>query len=157
MGNWGIAETLWSSLGIAGVMLMWMTQVGPKQAVSHVAEWACTFGAKNPPLWLQSGTADRAVRHAAGIVLVIWVAGFVFVFDIGSLTVGQKLLFAIGCLLIVGAIVWRIVDFSVTPHQPDIPSRPVVPSPTEPPPDPPSSTSSNRRCNERKAALDLLG
>jgi hypothetical protein len=110
MQAWGVGESIWSALVIMAAVLMWASQVGPKQVVSHAAEWVCAFGIKNPPGWLKSENADRAVRHVAAIVILIWFAGLVFVFDIGAFQVGQKLLIAFGCLTILVAIVWRLIS-----------------------------------------------
>src|ERR1044072_329067 len=71
MQSWGLFEwTLAVLTGAAGVM-MWASQVGPKQAISHTAEWVTAIGFRNPPRWLVSTETDRAVRHIAALILLI--------------------------------------------------------------------------------------
>jgi len=97
-------------LGLIGALIMWATQVTPQQAVSHVSEWAKTFGLRDQPHWLKSENADRVIRHVATLL----VAGCVIygVFEIGQLgnaDLGIKVLFGIGCLGIVAAVLWHLI------------------------------------------------
>jgi hypothetical protein len=105
MHDWSIFEWLWATLSILGAGLMYATQVGPKQAVSHAAEWAFTFGVKNPPDWLKSQDADRVLRHVGWLLLVVcllaWSAQY---FDVGSMPLKTKSLFWLCALGTVAAI-----------------------------------------------------
>lgn len=101
---------LWVLAGIGG-LIMWGTQVGPKQAISHTAEWAQTFGVKEPPRWLKSEDADRTIRHIAFGTIAVCVALLLAnYFDVSSMRLMQKFLFGVGCFAILGAIAWSLVS-----------------------------------------------
>ena len=104
------ANYFWVFLaGIQG-LLMWGTQVGPKQAVSHAAEWAMTFGVKNPPSWLQSENADRFIRHIALLILIFSVCCLIAPhINLEKIQLGPKLLFGLSLAGIVGSIIWNLV------------------------------------------------
>ncbi len=51
---------------------MWCAQVGPKEAVLHLSEWASLAGVENIPPWLASRTADKWGFWIGLIALVSW-------------------------------------------------------------------------------------
>jgi hypothetical protein len=117
-------ETAWIIIGFAGAALMWATQVGPKQAISHAADWAVVFGCKNPPYWLRSENADRVLRHTGALILLVsvlylssqWIG-------IGNMRLGSKILFGIGAGALVGAIFWNLFGpniYSWLPRDPQV-------------------------------------
>jgi hypothetical protein len=118
-----LTDVLLWGLSALGGLIMWGTQVGPRQAVSHAAEWAKTFGVKKPPRWLQSEDADRTIRHIGlGIVVIcgeILLANYT---GAVAMSMGPKLLFAAGCAAMVGAVIWSL-------SKPGVSNSPVM-SPT---------------------------
>jgi hypothetical protein len=128
MGDY--SQYIWLVVGGLQGLLMWGTQVGPKQVVSHAAEWAAAFGIKNPPAWLRSESADRFIRHTALVILLVSVLGVAAPhIDLEKIQLGPKILFGISFLGMVGAIIWHLVagtptitavDASVRSPHPDL-------------------------------------
>lgn len=125
--------TLFLLTAFAG-LLMWATQVGPRQAVSHAAEWACAFGLRNPPGWLQSENADRVIRHAALLVIVICVLLALLQYSgIGKAPLGPRLLFALGFIFLAVSIVWSLLAVPVAPPAAEAPTSVPTPALVQPP------------------------
>ena len=104
-------ELIFTIGGLAGVMLMYLTQVPPKQAVSNIAEWAVALGWTNPPVWLKSKETDRVIRHAAGVLLLAWLIAAIFSYtDPTFMKLGPQILLALGVLSIGGALVWNFLS-----------------------------------------------
>jgi hypothetical protein len=62
----------WSTLGRAHHncgALMYVSQVGPDQAVSNLSQWAVKFGINDPPQWLKAKSTDRLIRRRGAIAL----------------------------------------------------------------------------------------
>lgn len=95
---------------ILGALLMWATQVGPKQVISHAAEWACTFGVRNPPNWLKSENADHVIRHVGLLLLLGWLLSAALSnIDIATMKLLPKILIAVGCLLAATGFAWNFL------------------------------------------------
>jgi hypothetical protein len=112
-------QAFWGVMGACQVVVMWATQVPPKQVISHAADWAKTFGIRHPPEWLESENADRLIRHVAAIILVFSIlAVTVPLVDLGKVALGPKLLFAGGIIAICAAIVWNLIAGSLPSPSP---------------------------------------
>jgi hypothetical protein len=74
-----ILSGIWFAFTLCVGATMWATQVGPKEAVSNLSEWAVKFGIENPPEWLKAKSVDRVVRRRAAIILgiLLLVGGFI--------------------------------------------------------------------------------
>jgi hypothetical protein len=56
---WRMPNVLKKLPGVAMAILALFSGVGPRNAGSHLAEWASLFGIENIPIWLTSTAADR--------------------------------------------------------------------------------------------------
>jgi len=111
-------QGLWSAAAILVGLLMWAARVPPEQAASSLAGWARVLGFRNPPAWLKTQAADRAVRHAAGVVLVLLCLAGLFLFlGAGAMQIGPKVTLVVGFVCIASAITWNY-------FQPDEPATP---------------------------------
>lgn len=103
---------------------MWASQTTPEQVVSNLALWLRPFGLTNPPPWLRSENADRAIRHVGLLVVSAGVTIILFqYFNVEKMALGPKVGFAIGCLFVGGSILWSFFDHPTTP--------PVTPDPAK--------------------------
>ena len=83
----------WIISVVAG-LLMWATQVSPKQAISNVADWAISLGVKHPPGWLKSPNTDYVVRHVAASLLagsLLYVVSQIF--EVANMRFGRNFFF----------------------------------------------------------------
>lgn len=70
MGDITVLGALWFVVTFITGAVMWAAQIGPKAAVSNLAQWVEWFHIK-PPGWLKSPRADRIVRRVGWLLLAI--------------------------------------------------------------------------------------
>jgi len=105
--------------------VMWAAQVSPTQARSNVSEWAAFFGLRNQPPWLRSRRADIIIFNSAAILLVLSLCGWLSLFlGVGSMQLGPKLLFGVGCLSLVASVAWHGVTKASEPIS--VPSKEII-------------------------------
>ena len=80
MANLGPAEYFWGGLTFLVGLLMWATQVPPRQAVSNLSEWLRAIGYESQPPWLRSRDADRVVRHLGGVAFLFLILVGLYLF-----------------------------------------------------------------------------
>jgi hypothetical protein len=130
MSGLSLEGVLWGIANAALALVMWGSQVSPRQVRSNASEWAIACGVRNPPNWLKTRRADSLIFHGAAILLVLSaVTGALLFMNVGAIQLGPKLLFVVGCASIITAIIWHLFAQPVVDHAPTVVSRPdAIPS-----------------------------
>lgn len=104
MQSWGAVEWVLATVSAVSGIMIYITQIGPKQAVSHAAEWIEAFGIPTPE-WFKSGETDRVIRNVAGLVLLICALLLAIqVIDLGAMHPLSKILFVLAAIAACGGI-----------------------------------------------------
>lgn len=109
MASWGALEWTITILGSMGVVLMFAAQVGPKQAVSHTADWIEVF--VRVPAWLRTTETDRVVRHIAALILLVSASLILIqMVDLDAMNPVPKAIFGLAAFGIAAAIVLNLTQ-----------------------------------------------